>query len=73
MNSESYFRRRVAEYEFDGENRLLEVRQITEADGSVETEHAEDGVPDYGVTMGRKALQWQLFTEGRTACATLTR
>jgi hypothetical protein len=25
--------------EFDGENRLVEVRRITEADGSVETEH----------------------------------
>ena len=39
MSSDSSFPRRVTEYEFDGENRLLEVRQITKADGSVETEH----------------------------------
>jgi hypothetical protein len=38
MNSESSFPRRVTEYKFDSENRLLEVRQITRADGSVETE-----------------------------------
>jgi hypothetical protein len=37
MSSESSFPRRVTEYKFDGENRLLEVRRITKADGSVET------------------------------------
>ena len=39
MSYNSLFPRRVAEYQFDGENRLLEVRQIAEADESVETEH----------------------------------
>ena len=39
MDSESSFPRRVTEYDFDGENRLLEVRQIARADGSVESEH----------------------------------
>ena len=39
MSFGSSFPRRVTEYEFDGENRLVDVRQITKADGSVETEH----------------------------------
>jgi hypothetical protein len=39
MNSKRSFPRRVTEYEFDGENRLLGVRQITKGEGSVETEH----------------------------------
>jgi hypothetical protein len=39
MSYNSSFPRRVTEYKFDGENRLLEVRRITKADGSVETEH----------------------------------
>ena len=39
MSFDSSYPRRITKYEFDGENRLLEVPQITEADGSVETEH----------------------------------
>ena len=39
MSFGSSFPRRVTEYEFDGENRLVDVRQITKADGSIETEH----------------------------------
>ena len=46
MSYDSSFPRRVAEYKFDGENRLLEVRRITKADGSVETEHIWSREPE---------------------------
>ena len=45
MSSGSSFPRHDTEYEYDGENRLCEVRQVSRADGSVETTHVWDPEP----------------------------
>jgi hypothetical protein len=45
MSFESFIRWRMTEYDFDGDNRLLEVREITRADGSVVDEFIWDPEP----------------------------
>ena len=70
MSSESSSARHDTEFDFDGENRLLQFRQITRADGSVETTHVWDAelpTPTFGFEHDKQkrlfALTW---SDGRT-------
>jgi hypothetical protein len=38
FDSDSFYPRRLTEYHLDGENRLLEVREISKADGTIANE-----------------------------------
>jgi hypothetical protein len=70
MNFESSFPRRVTEYDFDGENRILEVRQIARADRPVETEHIWGPEPEPPSHTFEHDVQERLFvltpSDGRT-------
>ena len=70
MNFEFSFPRRVTEYDFDGENRILEVRQIARADRPVETEHIWGPEPEPPSHTFEHDVQERLFvltwSDGRT-------
>ena len=59
MSYDPSFPRRVTEYQFDGENRLLEAGQITKADVSVETE------PNTGSGTGTPFVRVRVRRRGR--------